>query len=198
MSGLPSPAKLKLYSYPVSRGRIIEWLLKEHGKEADVEIVNVDLREKEHKSAEFRAINPFGKLPALVDGDMKLFESGAILIHLAHKWGEFKTPEDRSVAEQWALFANSTLADSVFVEQRRDQSMPDVFSALDEILAKQPYIAGSSFTVSDVAVGSCLLYIRVYLPQLDLKPYPHVVAYMQRMAERPACAATVAAKPPQP
>ncbi|KAG2496847.1 hypothetical protein HYH03_005251 [Edaphochlamys debaryana] len=129
---------------------------------------------------------------------MKLFESGAILLHLAHKWGEFKTPEDRSVAEQWALCANSTLFDAVFVDQWRDQFMPDAFTALDEILAKQPYIAGSSFTVSDVAVASYLLYIPKYLPQLDLKPYPHVVAYMQRMAERPACAATVAAKPPQP
>ncbi|KAG2496849.1 hypothetical protein HYH03_005253 [Edaphochlamys debaryana] len=191
-------AKVKLYSNPGTRGRLVEWYIVELGKEADVEIVNLDTREKEQKSAEFRAINPFGKLPTLVDGDMKLFESGAILIHLAHKWGEFKTPEDRSVAEQWALFGTSTLFEAVFVDQWRDQAMPDLFTALDGILAKQPYIAGSSFTVSDVAVGSYLLYIPKYQPQLDLKPYPHVVAYMQRLAERPACAATVAAKPQEP
>ncbi|KAG2496846.1 hypothetical protein HYH03_005250 [Edaphochlamys debaryana] len=158
----------------------------------------MDMREKkEHKSAEFKAINPFGKLPTITDGDLKLFESGAILLYLAEKWGEFKTPHDRAIAQQWALFANSTLANSVFVEQFREKSMPDVFSTLDSILANQPFIAGSSFTVSDVAVASYLLYIPAFLPQLDLKPYPHVVAYMQRMAERPACAATVAARAQQ-
>jgi len=51
------------------------------------------------------------------------------------------------------LFANSTLANSVFVEQFREKAFPDVFSSLDKILADKEYLEGGKFSVSDVAVG---------------------------------------------
>ncbi|KXZ43038.1 hypothetical protein GPECTOR_106g132 [Gonium pectorale] len=190
---------MKLYSNPASRGRIIEWYLHEIGAASDVEVINMDMREKrEHKSESFKKVNPFGKLPALEDGDFKLFESGAILLYLADKYGKLATVHERAAAAQWTLFANSTMANSVFVEQFRERSMPDVFTTLDALLAKQQFIEGDAFSVSDVAVGAYLLYIPAFLPQVlarvDLSPYPNVLAYMKRMAERPACAATVAAR----
>ncbi|GLC42185.1 hypothetical protein PLESTB_000639900 [Pleodorina starrii] len=188
-------AATKLYSNPASRGRIIEWYLHELGVAGDVEVVNLDMREKrEHKSDWFKQVNPFGKLPALEDGDLKLFESGAILLYLADKYGKLSSPQERARATQWSLFANSTMTNAVFVEQWRERSMPDIFRTLDELLSRQSYIEGDSFSVSDVAVGAYLLYIPAFLPQLDLTPYPNVLAYMKRMAERPACAATVAAR----
>lgn len=64
-------------------------------------------------------VNPFGKVPALQDGELCLFESGALLTYLADKYGELETAEERARASQWVLFANSTLANSVFVEQFR-------------------------------------------------------------------------------
>ncbi|KAI8466418.1 MAG: thioredoxin-like protein [Monoraphidium minutum] len=187
---------LKLWSNPASRGQIVKWYIDELGVEA--EVVDMDMKDKrEHKSPEFLAVNPFGKLPAISDGGFNLFESGALLLYLADKYplksGLF-TPQQRAAAAQWTLFANSTLANSVFVEQFREKSFPDVFGNLDKILAEREFLEGGKFSVSDVAVGSYLLYIPAFLPQLDLSPYPNVLAYMARLAERPACAATVAAR----
>ncbi|EFJ41347.1 hypothetical protein VOLCADRAFT_77635 [Volvox carteri f. nagariensis] len=193
-----SYAAAKLYSNPASRGRIIEWYIQELGVAGDVNVVNLDMREqREHKSDWFKQVNPFGKIPALEDGDLKLFESGAILLYLAEKYGELRTPSQRARAAQWTLFANSTMTQAVFVEQWRERSMPDLFRTLDELLSRQEYIEGDSFSVSDVAVGAYLLYIPAFFPQLDLSPYPNVLAYMKRMSERPACAATVAARATQ-
>ncbi|KAG2428278.1 hypothetical protein HXX76_010428 [Chlamydomonas incerta] len=186
---------MKLYSNPASRGRIIEWYIREIGKEGEVEVINLDMREKrEHKSDWFLKVNPFGKLPALEDGDLKLAESGAIMLYIAEKFGQFKTPAERARAQQWALFANSTMTNAVFVEQFRERSMPDVFGTMDALLAASPYIDGPAFGLSDVLVGAYLLYIPAFLPQVDLTPYPNVLAYMKRLAERPHCAATVAAR----
>eukprot|EP00882_Tetradesmus_deserticola_P012388 GHRQ01013129.1.p1 GENE.GHRQ01013129.1~~GHRQ01013129.1.p1 ORF type:complete len:175 (+),score=85.24 GHRQ01013129.1:132-656(+) len=155
------------------------------------------MKEKQHKSEQFMKVNPFGKVPALQDGELSLFESGALLTYLADKYGQLATPEDRAKASQWVLFANSTLANSVFVEQFREKSMPIVMGNLDSVLASREYLEGGAFSVSDVAVGAYLLYIPAFFPQLDLSPYPNVVAYMQRLAARPACAATVAARAQQ-
>eukprot|EP00195_Chlamydomonas_chlamydogama_P005361 CAMPEP_0202890572 /NCGR_PEP_ID=MMETSP1392-20130828/931_1 /ASSEMBLY_ACC=CAM_ASM_000868 /TAXON_ID=225041 /ORGANISM="Chlamydomonas chlamydogama, Strain SAG 11-48b" /LENGTH=241 /DNA_ID=CAMNT_0049574169 /DNA_START=66 /DNA_END=791 /DNA_ORIENTATION=+ len=188
-------AKLKLYSNPATRGQICLWYIKELNKEDEVEIIDLDMKEKrEHKSPEFMKINPFGKLPALVDGDMTLYESGAMLLYLADKWGQLPTPAARAKAAQWALFANSTFSQGVFMEALREKQMPVLMQTLDNILATRPYIEGEQFTVCDVAIGAYLLYIPAFLPQADLSPYKNVTAYMQRLAARPACSATVAAR----
>jgi glutathione S-transferase len=60
-----------------------EWYLSELG--LDYECVNLNMRTGEHKKPDYLAINPFGKVPALVDDGLPLFESGAILLHLANK-----------------------------------------------------------------------------------------------------------------
>eukprot|EP00878_Enallax_costatus_P002055 GHUV01002221.1.p1 GENE.GHUV01002221.1~~GHUV01002221.1.p1 ORF type:complete len:224 (+),score=60.91 GHUV01002221.1:184-855(+) len=185
-------ASLKLYTNPASRGRMVEWYLQELG--IDAEVVNLELQQqREHRQESFLKINPFGKVPAIQDGDFTLFESGAILTYLAEQYGHVDTPQKRARATQWVLFANSTLFDAVFMEQFREKSMPDVFGNLDKVLAGKEYLEDNEFSVADVAVGSYLLYIPAYLPQLDLTPYPNVLQYTERVAARPACAATVAA-----
>jgi glutathione S-transferase len=63
---------MKLYYNPQSRAAIAKWMLDECG--ADYEIVPIDFTKREHKTPEFLKINPAGKLPALVDGDAKIFE----------------------------------------------------------------------------------------------------------------------------
>lgn len=64
---------------------------------------------REHKSDWFLKINPMGKLPALTDGDLKLFESGAHLLYIADKYDpSITTSEQRGTAAQWVLFANAT------------------------------------------------------------------------------------------
>ena len=75
---------MKLYYNPKSRAVIAKWMLDECG--ADYEIVPIDFEKLEHKTPEFLKINPAGKLPALVDGDSKIFEGAAICLYLGDKF----------------------------------------------------------------------------------------------------------------
>lgn len=176
---------LKLYGGAFSRATIVKWYLEELS--VPYEFVLLDMQNGEHKKPEFLAINPIGKVPAIVDGDFQLWESGAILLYLAQKYGNLpNSPEYKATLTQWVLFANATLGLGVFVEANRDREMPRLMTALNSILEKQPYLLGEEFSVADVAVGSLLAYIPMMLKEVDLGPYPAVLDYMKRVTERPA------------
>jgi len=91
------------------------------------------------------------------------------------------------------LFANATLGPGLFIDSKRDREMSRLVTALNGILEKQPFLLGDDFTVADVAVGSLLVYTQIML-QLDLSEYPAVVAYIQRIQERPAFQKTIGAR----
>jgi glutathione S-transferase len=180
---------LKLYGGARSRASIVQWFLEE--LEIPYEFVLLDMSVQEHLQPEFRAINPFGKVPAIVDGDFSLWESGAILLYLAEKYGKaFDSPETQATIVQWILFANATLGPGVFVEVSREKETPRLMEPLNDMFARQPFVLGDRFSVADVAVGSMLCYIPLML-KLDLGAYPQVVDYMQRISERPAFAKTI-------
>lgn len=175
---------LKLYGGARSRASIVEWYLEELG--VPYEFVLLDMQAGEHRQPEYLAINPTGKVPAIVDGDFQLWESGAILFYLAQKYGKISSsPEEQAKINQWILFGNATLGPGIFVEANREREMPKLMTALNQILEKQQFLMGDEFTVADVAVGSILAYIPMML-QLDLSEYPAVVDYTKRMTERPA------------
>ncbi|MFB2937006.1 glutathione S-transferase family protein [Aerosakkonemataceae cyanobacterium BLCC-F154] len=176
---------LKLYGGAFSRAAIVKWYLAE--LDVPFEFVLLDMKNGEHKEPEYLAINPFAKVPAIVDGDFQLWESGAILLYLAEKYGNLpNSPEYKATLVQWVLFANATLGTGVFVEANRDREMPRLMTALNSILANQAFLLGEEFTVADVAVGSLLAYIPIMLKEVDLSPYPAVLDYMKRVTERPA------------
>ena len=113
---------LTLYGGPRTRASMPRWYLEEKG--IPYKLVELDLRGHEHRQPDYLSINPFGKLPSLVDDGfigadgqpLKLFESGAILLHLAEcHAGEIQTSLQRSLINQWLLFANATLAIALFV-----------------------------------------------------------------------------------
>ncbi|WP_088243699.1 glutathione S-transferase family protein [Calothrix rhizosoleniae] len=182
---------LKLYGGARSRASIIQWYLEELA--VPYEYIQLDMEAGEHRQQIFLGINPMGKVPAIVDGELKLWESGAILLYLADKYGGVSSSEERAQGAQWSLFANATLGPGVFVEASREREMPRLMAPLDEIFSKQPFLLGDSFSVADVAVGSYLNYIPILL-KLDLSDYPHVMKYMQRIAERPAFQKTIGAR----
>ena len=176
---------LKLYGGAFSRAGIVKWYLSELS--VPFEFVLLDMKNGEHKKPEYLAINPVGKVPAIVDGDFQLWESGAILLYLAEKYGNLpNSPEYKAKLAQWVLFANATLGPGVFIEANRDREMPRLMTALTSILEKQPFLLGEEFSVADVAVGSLLAYIPIMLKEVDLSPYPAVLDYMKRVTERPA------------
>ncbi len=77
---------MKLYYNPKSRAVIAKWMLDECGAKYD--IVPIEFEKGEHKTPEFLKINPAGKLPALVDGESKIFETAAICLYLGDKFAE--------------------------------------------------------------------------------------------------------------
>ena len=175
---------LKLYGGSRSRASIVQWYLEE--LEVSYEFVLLDMANKEHLATDFLKINPFGKVPAIVDDDYTLWESGAILLYLAEKHGKMPSSiTERNIIYQWVLFANSTLATGLFVEASRDKETPRLLGTLCELLATNPYILGHEFSVADIAVGSILVYVPMMLPT-DLSPYPQIKEYIQRMCDRPA------------
>ena len=107
------------------------WYMEEKG--IAYELIELDLGATSTDNPDFLAINPFGKLPALVDDGfqgpdgeaLRLFESGAILLHLAeYHADEITSPVQRSLVAQWLLFANATLAIALFVPSNREREFP--------------------------------------------------------------------------
>lgn len=173
---------LKLYGGARSRASIVQWYLEE--LEVPYEFILLDMQAGAHTEPEFLAINPMGKVPAIIDGDFKLWESGAILLYLVEKYGETLSLEQRAELSQWVLFANATLGPGIFVEASRERETPRLLNPLNQILEQQPFLLGE-FTVVDVAVGSILAYIPMIL-KLDLSAYPAILNYIKRLSERPA------------
>jgi glutathione S-transferase len=175
---------LKLYGGTRSRASIVQWYLEE--LEVPYEFVKLDLQAGEHRQPDYLTINPIGKVPAIIDGDFKLWESGAILLYLADKYGKTTLSlEERAILAQWTLFANATLGPGIFGEDTREKELPRLLTPLNDIFTRQPFLLGDEFTVADVAVGSILTYIPILL-KLDLSAYPAVLEYMKRISERSA------------
>jgi glutathione S-transferase len=174
---------LKLYAGARSRASLVRWYLEELQHPYD--IVQLDMAAGEHLQPPYLAINPFGKVPAIQDGDVTLYESGAILLYVADKAGQLGDPQQRALTYQWVLFANATLGQGIFNEATRDKELPHMMTPLNQQLSQHPYLLGEQFTVVDVAIGSMLYYMPMMLP-VDLSPYPAVVQYSQRLQERPA------------
>ncbi len=182
---------LKLYGGTPSRASIVRWHLEELG--VPYEFVKLDLQAGEQRQPEYLAINPIGKVPAIVDGDFQVWESGAILLYLAQKYGKISSLEEQAIFAQWVLFANATLSPGIFVEANREREMPRLMAPLNEIFGRQPFLLGKEFTVADVAVGSVLAWIPIML-KLDLSAYPAVLDYIKKVSERPAFQKSIGAR----
>ncbi|MFM7361926.1 MAG: glutathione S-transferase family protein [Cyanobium sp.] len=199
---------LTLYGGARSRASMPRWYLEEKG--IPYRWLQLDMEAGEHKAEAFTAINPFAKVPALVDDSLtaptgeplQLFESGAILLHLADRYGgEFESGAEtggadaaaarRALAAQWLLFANATLAVALFVPSNREREFPRLMEVLDGLLAGgRSLMAGPwgdpLWSVADCAVHAYLAYLPVFFPQIDLSPYPNVQAVIAATGQRPA------------
>jgi glutathione S-transferase len=174
---------LKLLGGAFSRASIVQWYLEELG--VPYGFVLLDMQAGEHQQPEFLAINPVGKVPAIVDGDFALWESGAILLYLAEKYGPALSFEQRTQASQWIFYANATMGPGIFSADTRAQEFPRNLNMLNQWLGSRSYLLGDDFGVADVAVGALLSYIPMML-KLDLSEYAVVAAYLDRLAARPA------------
>lgn len=182
---------LKLYGGARSRASIVQWYLEELG--LDYEYISLDLQAGEHRQPDFLAINPVGKVPAIVDGDLKLWESGAILLYLADKYSsDPKTPEHRAELARWVLFANATLT-NVFIESSREREMPRLFSFLNQYLDSHSFLINDQFSAADVAVGSILAYIPLML-KIGFEEYGAIDRYVKQLSTRPGFQKSIGAR----
>ena len=163
------------------------------------ELVNVDLIEGEQRSSEFLALNPFGQVPVLVDGDVVLRDSSAILVYLGRKFGRGDwlpvDAEGEARVQEWLATAASEVArgpafarlitvfgaDGDLVEaQERSHALLDIF---DRHLAGHAFLAGDGPTIADVANYS---YIAL-APDggVSLDPHAPVRAWIERLEKLP-------------
>ena len=187
---------LKLYSNAQSRGLVIEWLLIELG----VEFEKIELAyHTEMKSESYLKINPFGKVPTLVDGDMVIYEMPAICAYLADKFfdqGLAPALDDpkRGLYFRWLFFAAgpwdaATTDRALKVEITDEQKMhigygnfQDTYTALIQGLEQaQPYLCGEQFTVADVFVGSMLFW---QLKMAEIESHPAIEKYLNSIKSR--------------
>ena len=185
---------MKLYYNPKSRAVIAKWMLDECG--AQYEIVPIDFEKSEHKAPEFLKINPAGKLPALVDGDSKIFEGAAICLYLGDKFPEANLAPKIGAPERGrylSLMVYSTsqlepaMGDAMLGGQTSAQrGWTDFETARDVIegeLGDGPYLFGKWFTAADVMIGSMFIWRRMLGGQPDR---PKLEAYVDRLLARPA------------
>jgi glutathione S-transferase len=156
------------------------------------------------RAPEFLRLNPNGHIPVLEDGDLVIWESLAINLYLARKYGKGlwpKTVEDEGRAFQWSVWAMTELEEPLLTallhrgflpEDQRDPKKADdaaerfktPLAVLDGALAGKPYLLGDAFSVADLNVAAVLSWS--VLARLDLGKAPEAQAWLGRCTGRPA------------
>ena len=196
---------IDLYTWATPNGRKVSIMLEEVGLPYMVHPVNIG--QGEQFAPEFLAINPNGKIPAIVDpdgpygGPLSLFESGAILIYLAEKTGRL-LPQDaraRAVTLQWLMFQMGGVGPMFgqafhFVKfapepvpygiKRYTDEMHRLLGVLDKRLLEAEYLAGIDYTIADVATYPWVAATARL--DVDLDHYPNLRRWVTAIAARPA------------
>ncbi|MBZ2169204.1 glutathione S-transferase family protein [Marinobacter sp. F4216] len=194
---------IDLYTAPTPNGYKVSVLLEELGVEYN--LIPVDLSKGDQKTPEFLAMNPNGRIPVIVDRDNDDFvvvESGAIMIYLAEKYGQFypADPKVRSRALQWLMFQMGGVGPMMgqanvfyryFPEKipaaidRYHHECRRLFEVLDTRLAESPYLAGDEVTIADFA-NWC--WVRTYnWSGVSIDGLAYLKRWMDELYERPGC-----------
>lgn len=196
-SGAPNPMKVALF-------------LEESG--LPYEAVPVDTRKGEQHKPEYLAINPNAKVPAIVDGDVTVFDSNAILLYLGEKTGKFMPPSgDKMRGEllSWLMFIASGVGpysgQSVhfrnYAPEKIDYAINRYmyeaqrhYGIIDARLGKQKYMVGDSYTILDMALWGWARLIPVALGESYWAKFPNLKRLMDEINARPAAARAIAIK----
>ncbi len=209
-------AELIFYTNPQSRGRIVRWMLEEVGRPYETEIIAYD----KMKSADYLAVNPMGKVPAIRHNGHVVTECAAICAFLADVFPEAglgPRQDEKADYYRWLFYAagpveqaftNNFAGFKVTPERERMFGYGNydrVVAILDELFSARDYVCGDRFTAADVYVGSQILFPMQFgmLPQRD-----SFVRYRERLHGRDAykrateidekVIADLGIRPPQP
>ncbi len=192
---------IKLYTAATPNGWKVSILLEELG--VDYELHAINLSENEQKGPEFLAINPNGRIPAIVDSEedgFAVFESGAVMVYLAEKYGQF-LPDDckgRSQVMQWLMFQMGGIGPmmgqaNVFYRyfpkkipeaiERYQNEVKRLFGVLDGHLADKTYLAGD-YSIADMANWS---WVHTHnWSGVELEPFKNLKRWNDEIGLRPA------------
>ncbi|HKT74399.1 MAG TPA: glutathione S-transferase family protein [Steroidobacteraceae bacterium] len=190
-------AEIVFYTDPMSRGRIVHWMLEESG--APHRIEPISLQRNEQKKPAYLAINPMGKVPAIVHNGTVVTECAAICTYLADAFPaaglapDIKSPQ-RGTYLRWMFFGagcvDPALMDTMLARPpvERPQALSygtraDMTATLEKALQPGPYILGERFSAADVYIGS---QIGFGFMMKALEPRPILVKYHERLAQRDA------------
>jgi glutathione S-transferase len=187
---------MKLYWSPRSRAFTALWMMEEAGQ--PYERVLTDISTGAQKTAEYLAINPMGKVPALQDGEATMGEAAAICAYVAERYPQANLAPPlgdprRAKYLYWLFFAPSGIEPAIIQLFTKIQvpassagwgDATQVFDVLDRALEKGPWLLGDDFTAADVAIGSGLNYA---VRQFKMVPSrPSFDRYIDRCEARPA------------
>lgn len=208
------PERIQLYSLNTPNGVKVSVMLEETGLEYEPHLVNFET--KDQQSPDFASLNPYKKIPAIIDPQgpdgqpVPLFESGAILLYLAHKSGRFlpSAAAARYETIQWLMFQMAAVgpmfgqvgffhkfAGKEFEDKRpRDHYVEQtrhVLGVIDTRLATRTWMMGDEYTIADMAVFPLVRNLIGYYGAAELvgfSDFPHVKRALDAFVARPAVA----------
>ena len=189
---------IKIYGSAMSRASRVMWCARELG----VPFEHVDVAWDGLKKPEFLAINPNGKVPGFSDGNLNLFESLAINLYLAKKYGTGElyptNLEDEARALQWTVWAATEVepcllpsvlvkfgiwSDAVAAKAAADRAKAPLL-VLDGHLKSREWLVGPKFGIADLNTAAVVSFGRY--GDVDMSYAPHVIAWLDRCLSRPA------------
>ena len=190
---------MKLYGAPMGSSGRTRWMIEECGVPYEYEVVN--LRDEATRAKYVAEVHPGGKIPYLIDGDVRLFESMAINYYLAERYKPELVPSDpveRAKAYQWSFWALSNLQPEALTALRHTVMLPpekrDPAQAeagkkgcrrfLDQLEAELAgeYLVGDRFTIADLNCGSVVNFPL----RMGIEGGPKTSAWIERLRARPA------------
>jgi len=196
-NGAPNPNKVALF-------------LEETG--LPCELIPVDTRKGEQHTPAFRKVNPNGKVPAIDDDGVFVFDSNAILLYLAEKTGKFlpqNSPTNRAQMLSWLMFIATGLGpysgqavhfkhfspkDLEYAHNRYQFEANRHYKILDDHLAKRRYMVGDIYTIVDIAFWGWARMAPFVLGDDIFTKYPNVKRLVDEVSARPAAARAIALK----
>ncbi|MFM9845799.1 MAG: glutathione S-transferase family protein [Hyphomicrobiaceae bacterium] len=192
---------IDLYTWSTPNGRKVSIMLEEVGLPYAVH--PVDIGKDEQFKPEFLKISPNNRIPAIVDrsnGDLPLFESGAILMYLAEKTGKLMPANERARwhAVQWLMwqmggvgpmlgqihhFLRAAKGKAPYADERYVKEGKRLYNVLDRQLARSDYVAGD-YSIADISIWPWIS--RFEWQTIDMNEYPNVVRWYKAIAARPA------------
>lgn len=192
---------IDLYSFPQTRGVRVTWACYELELEFDYHVIN--LYKLEHKSQEYKKVTLSQKVPAIVDGEVKIAESGAILTYLADKVGklipsintlqraeyeemmhfllsEFEQPLWTQAKHKFALPEDKRVPEIIPVAEWEFQKVLTLFS---KMLGDKQYVLGNEFSMADIVAGHTISWAQGFEQTIE---YDNVKEYASRVLTRPA------------